>query len=71
MNKVLITGATGFIGSHLVERNLEEGNQVRILALPDDPIARKFETRGIEVSQDTGHEWIDGPVRHHQKRQRY
>ena len=49
MNKVLITGATGFIGSHLVEKNLKEGNHVRILALPDDPVAREYETRGIEV----------------------
>jgi nucleoside-diphosphate-sugar epimerase len=49
MKKVLITGATGFIGSHLVERNLKEGNQVRIFALPDDPKARELEARGVEV----------------------
>ncbi len=49
MKKVLITGATGFIGSHLVERNLKEGNQVRLLALPDDLKAKEFETRGLEV----------------------
>jgi len=47
--KVLITGATGFIGSHLVERNLKEGNDVRIFTLNDDPAAKVMESRGIEV----------------------
>ena len=29
--KILVTGATGFIGSHLLSRLLEEGNRVRLL----------------------------------------
>lgn len=37
---VLVTGATGFIGSHLVLRLLQEGYTVRVLALPDDPLPR-------------------------------
>jgi len=49
MKKVLITGATGFIGSHLVESNIRERNRIKILALPDDPQAADFESRGIEV----------------------
>lgn len=49
MKKVLITGATGFIGSHLVDRNLKDGNRVRIFALPDDPRAKEFAAKGIEV----------------------
>jgi nucleoside-diphosphate-sugar epimerase len=49
MKKVLITGATGFLGSHLVERNLEAGRAVRILALPGDPKAAEFSVRGVEV----------------------
>lgn len=49
MKKVLITGATGFIGSHLLERNLREGNQVRFLALPGDPKAKAYEARNVDV----------------------
>jgi 2-alkyl-3-oxoalkanoate reductase len=49
MKKVLITGATGFLGSHLVERNLGAGRAVRIFALPGDPKAAGFAARGVEV----------------------
>lgn len=31
LNKVLITGATGFIGSHLTQRLIEEGFEVGII----------------------------------------
>src|SRR5437016_192301 len=34
---VLVTGATGFIGSHLVERLLSEGASVRCLVRPTSP----------------------------------
>ncbi len=36
MKKVLITGATGFIGRHVVKANLAKGNRVRALVLPGD-----------------------------------
>src|SRR6266576_3029320 len=34
---VLVTGATGFIGSHLVERLVSEGANVRCLVRPSSP----------------------------------
>ena len=34
--KVLVTGATGFIGSHLIEALIERGDDVTCLVLPDD-----------------------------------
>ena len=49
MKKILITGATGFIGSHLVNRLLELGKEIGILALPGDKKAADYERRGIEV----------------------
>ena len=49
MTRVLITGATGFLGTHLVERNLQAGRDVRILALPGDRKAAELETRNVSV----------------------
>src|SRR3990167_8412301 len=31
MKKILITGATGFVGSHLVDRLLKKGNEVHAM----------------------------------------
>ena len=46
--KVLVTGGTGFIGSHLVERLVQEGHQVRCVA--KDRLHSVFlESLGIEL----------------------
>ncbi len=50
MKKVFITGATGFIGGHLVTKNLEKGNQVRALVRPGNPLIPRLEKRGVEVA---------------------
>lgn len=47
--KVLVTGATGFIGGHLVEANLRKGNRVRAFVLPGDPGAGALRAKGVEV----------------------
>ncbi len=45
---VAVTGATGFLGSHLTERLLKDGYAVRILARNEEK-ARKFEGRVSEI----------------------
>jgi nucleoside-diphosphate-sugar epimerase len=45
---VLVTGATGFIGRHLVERLACEKDRVRALALPNDDTAA-FGHLGVEI----------------------
>ncbi len=42
---VLVTGATGFIGRHLVARLLSEGYAVKALVLPEDPIPAEWDER--------------------------
>ncbi|MBM3119485.1 MAG: NAD-dependent epimerase/dehydratase family protein [Chloroflexi bacterium] len=49
MKRVLITGATGFIGGHLVKANISKGHQVRALVLPDDPEDSVLRSKGVEV----------------------
>lgn len=52
--KTLVTGASGFVGSHLVRRLITEGVEVRALARPS---SRRDLLAGVPV------EWIDGDLR--------
>ncbi|MFH1136167.1 MAG: NAD-dependent epimerase/dehydratase family protein [Pseudomonadota bacterium] len=49
MDKVLITGASGFIGAHLAQANLARGRLVRALVLPGDAAGPGLAGRGVEV----------------------
>jgi nucleoside-diphosphate-sugar epimerase len=45
---ILVTGATGFIGRHLVRRLLSEGAHVRALVLPGEPTPTEWEA-AVEI----------------------
>ena len=47
--KVLVTGGTGFVGSHAVAALLRDGHWVRLLVRDPSKIQRVLKARGIEV----------------------
>src|SRR5229473_3389937 len=57
--RVLVTGGAGFIGSHLVDRFLSEGFQVRVL----DSLDPKIHPGGFPTNIPQGVEFIKGDVR--------
>jgi len=57
MTNVLITGATGFIGGHLVRANIARGRHVRAFVLPDDPGKADLAAPRVEV--------VEGDVRNY------
>lgn len=56
--RVLVTGGAGFIGSHLVDRFLSEGFQVRVL----DSLDPKIHPEGFPSDVPRGVEFIKGDV---------
>ncbi len=47
--KVLVTGATGYIGGRLIPRLLEEGHQVRVLARDPERVAGRAWSSQVEI----------------------
>jgi nucleoside-diphosphate-sugar epimerase len=47
--KVLVTGAAGFLGGHLIEMLVERGYQVRALVLPEESVAHLQSLPSVEV----------------------
>jgi dTDP-L-rhamnose 4-epimerase len=56
--RVLVIGGAGFIGSHLVDRLLEEGYAVRVL----DNLDRKIHPQGVPLYLSSKAELIEGDV---------
>lgn len=60
--KILVTGATGFVGSHLTDRLFNEGHDVYSL-IRSEKKAKEFGVKGTLVKgalgPDSGLEWID------------
>jgi dihydroflavonol-4-reductase len=50
--KVLITGASGFLGSHLCERMVKDGHQVRVLCRPTSSLSRLSECNVEKIFGD-------------------
>lgn len=49
--KVLVTGAAGFLGGHLVDMLIERGDEVRALVRPVEDASRLRKLPGVEVVQ--------------------
>ena len=49
--KVLVTGAAGFLGGHLVDILIERGDEVRALVRPVEDASRLHNLTGVEVVQ--------------------
>lgn len=57
--KVLVTGGTGFVGSHSVLALLEAGHEVRMLVRAPDRIARALDPLGVEAPEHAVGEMTD------------
>ena len=49
--RVMMTGGTGFAGSHTVRRFVEAGHEVRLLVRDPDKVRRVFDPQGIAIPE--------------------
>ena len=49
--KILVTGATGKLGSRLVPALLHAGYQIRVLRTPDNEVIKSLASEGAEIVQ--------------------
>ena len=49
--RVMVTGGTGFAGSHTVRRYVEAGHQVRLLVRDREKVRRIFDPQGIAIPE--------------------
>ena len=66
MTRVLITGGAGFIGSHLAQRLLADGDTVRVLDNLDPFYAPAIKQRNLDLLRDQGGErfsFVEGDLR--------
>ena len=62
---ILVTGGTGFLGSHLIYQLLREGKSIRALKRPEsefDLISRVFSYYNEDFHETKKIEWIDGDL---------
>ena len=62
MKRILITGGTGFIGSHLAEKLIAEGYEITILALRN--IVEDIEAENLKLLKNLGVKIVFGDLRH-------
>ena len=56
--RVLVTGGAGFIGSHIVDRHLKKGDQVRVL----DSLERRVHPSGLPKYLSSDVDFINGSI---------
>lgn len=61
-DSVLVTGAAGFIGSHVVEQLCERGTRVVALDNFDPFYRRKLKERNAQACRDAGAEFVEGDL---------
>jgi nucleoside-diphosphate-sugar epimerase len=50
--RVMITGGTGYVGSHIVEALLDAGHEVKLLVRRPEQVAKTFAERGVTIAPE-------------------